>query len=140
MQYKKAGDVFVIRLDKGEKIIEVLTRFCAGKKITAGRFSGIGGVARAEVAYFSPHDRQYHAKVFGKPPMEVLSLKGNVSLSEGKIKIHAHMLFSDPTFQAFGGHLNEAEVWPMCEIMLTPLKGKLERRKDEETGLYMLRL
>jgi len=140
MQYKKSGATFVILLNKGDGIIEKLTEFCTKEKIKAGHFSGIGGVGRAEVAYFSPQDRQYHAKVFDRPPMEVLSLKGNVSLSEGKIKIHAHMLFSDSSFSVFGGHLNEARVWPMCEIIFVPLKAKLQRKKDEETGLFMLNI
>jgi hypothetical protein len=140
MRYEKNGNYFVIKLGKDDRIIENLVKFCAKEKIKAGHFEGIGGVSMAEVAYFSPQDKQYHAKVFDRPPMEVLSLKGNASLSEGKIKIHAHMLFSDSSFGVFGGHLNEAAVWPMCEIIFMPLKKTLARKRDEETGLFMLDL
>jgi len=138
MHYKKSGNAYVILLEKGDRIIEALTRFCEKEKIKAGSLSGIGGVARAELAYYDIKDKRYHAKVFDKPPYEVVSLKGNVSLAERKIRIHAHIVLSDSKFRAFGGHLNEANVFPMCEIVFRPLKAELKRKKDEETGLMFL--
>lgn len=140
MKYKKSGNAYVILLEKGDGIIEALTRFCAKEKIKAGSLSGIGGVAKIDVAYYDIRDRKYHARVLDKPPYEVVSLKGNVSMSEGKLKIHAHIVLSDSEFRAFGGHLNEASVFPMCEIIFTPLKAKLHRKKDAETGLMFLDL
>jgi hypothetical protein len=138
MKYKKSGNAYVILLEKGDRIIERLTQFCTKEKINSGHLSGIGGVAKVEVAYYGILDKKYHPRVFDKPPYEVVSLKGNVSISEGKIKIHAHITLSDSQFRAFGGHLNEATVFPMCEIIFRPLKDKLERKKDAETGLMFL--
>lgn len=140
MKYKKSGDTYVILLEKGDKIIEALTRFCGKEKISAGFFTGIGGVSQAEIAYYAIKDKKYHSQIFKKPPYEVVSLKGNVSMSEGKLKIHAHIVLSDSKFRAFGGHLNEADVSPMCEIIFTTLKAKLHRKKDAETGLMFLDL
>ena len=140
MKYKKSGNAYVILLEKGDMIIEALTRFCAKEKIKAGSLSGIGGVAKAEVAYYDMRDKKYHSQIFDKPPYEVVSLKGNVSISEGKLKVHAHIVLSDSEFRAFGGHLNEADVSPMCEIIFTQLKAKLQRKKDAETGLMFLDL
>ncbi len=138
MQYKKSGNAYVILLEKGDKIIDSLVRFCEKEKIKAGSLSGIGGVARAELAYYAIKDKRYHSRVFDRPPYEVVSLSGNVSLAEGKIRIHAHMVISDSEFRVFGGHLNEAKVFPMCEIVFRPLKAELKRKKDEETGLMFL--
>lgn len=136
----KTGNAFVIMLQKGDRIIESLTKFCSAEKIKAGHFQGIGGLGRAELAYYAIKDRKYHARVFDRPPYEVVSLKGNVSIAEGKLKIHAHIVLSDSKFRAFGGHLNEAEVSPMCEIIFTPLKARLQRKKDAETGIMFLDL
>ncbi|MFH1237239.1 MAG: PPC domain-containing DNA-binding protein [Candidatus Aenigmatarchaeota archaeon] len=140
MKYKKSGDAYVILLEKGDRIIDSLLRFCTKEKIKAGSLSGIGGVAKAEVAYYDMRDKKYHARVFDKPPYEVVSLKGNVSIAAEKLKIHAHIVLSDSEFRAFGGHLNEADVSPMCEIIFIPLKAKLHRKKDAETGLMFLDL
>jgi hypothetical protein len=138
MKYKKSGNAYVILLEKGDRIIEALTSFCEKEKIKAGYVSGIGGVAKAEIAYYDIKDKKYHPRVFDKPPYEIASLKGNVSLADGKIKIHAHIVLSDSEFRALGGHLNEASVFPMCEIIFTPLRTEIKRKKDEETGLMFL--
>ena len=140
MRYEKNGNYFVIKLEKGDRLIENLAKFCEREKIKAGCLSGIGGAERLEVAYYSLKDKKYHSKIFSRPPFEILSLAGNVSISEGQVKIHAHVAFSDSEFRVYGGHLNEATVFPMCEIILMPLKKTLERKRDDETGLYMLDL
>lgn len=140
MESRKSGETHVICLKMGEKIIEKLTEFCGKNGIKSGHFSGIGGLKSAEIAYYDLKDRQYHPKVFGQPPMELLSLKGNVSVDSKGLKIHAHVLIGDSTFRTFGGHLVEGVVSPTCEIILTPLREKIERKPDEETGLSLMDL
>ena len=140
MRYKKVGNSYLIRLEKGEKVIEKLTDFCVKEGIRSGHFSGIGGLENVEIAYYTIGDKQYHSKFFDRPPYEILSLKGNVSTSEGKIKIHAHVLVGDNKFQTFGGHLNEGVVLPTCEIVFTRFGEIVERKMDGETGLPLLDL
>ncbi|MBI3035943.1 DNA-binding protein, partial [Candidatus Woesearchaeota archaeon] len=41
MKFKKINDTYFIRLDRGEKIIENLKKFCAKNKIKCGYFFGI---------------------------------------------------------------------------------------------------
>jgi predicted DNA-binding protein with PD1-like motif len=138
MKYKKAANSYVIRLDGGERIVESLEKFCAKEKISGAHFSGIGTLREAELAYYDVGGKKYRSCVFNKPPLEIVSLLGNASLAEGKIKIHAHVVISDSQFRTFGGHLNEGSAYPMCEIVVTPLGAKLERKKDEKTGLMVL--
>jgi predicted DNA-binding protein with PD1-like motif len=52
--------------------------------------------------------------------------------------IHAHITIADQQFGTFGGHLKEAIVGATCEIYLTRLRGKIQRIKDEITGLNLL--
>lgn len=140
MRYKKVGNSYLIRLEKGEKVIEKLEEFCEKEGIHSGHFTGIGGLDKVEIAYYTIEDKQYHSKIFDKPPMELLSLKGNVSMSGGKIKIHAHVLVGDKEFQVFGGHLEDGVVLPTCEIVFTRFGEIVERKMDEETGLPLLDL
>jgi predicted DNA-binding protein with PD1-like motif len=140
MRYKRVGNSYLIRLEKGEKIIEKLTEFCEKEGIRSGHFSGIGGLERVDIAYYKIEDKKYHSKVFDRPPMELLSLNGNVSVYEGKIKIHAHLLVGDNKFRTFGGHLNEGVVLPTCEIVFTRFGEIVERKMDGETGLPLLDL
>lgn len=138
MEYKKAGEHYVLRLEKGEEIIEKLEEFCGKEGISSGHFQGIGGLDRAEIAYYDMADREYHPRVLDKPPMELLSLLGNVSVAERKLKVHAHVVIGRTDFSVIGGHLNRGIVFPTCEIVFIPLEDGLERKMDKETGLALL--
>jgi predicted DNA-binding protein with PD1-like motif len=137
MQYKKIGMFYVIKIENGEEIIKNLTKFCDYKKIKGGWFFGLGGAKKIEVAYYSPSKKKYQSSIFKNPPYEILNINGNVALFEKKIKVHTHIAFSDKNFKVYGGHLNEAVISPMCEIIFTPIKS-LERKMDEETKLSIL--
>lgn len=140
MRYKKLGDSYVIRLEKGEKIIEKLEEFCMREGVKSGHFSGIGGLSEVEIAHFSIKDKDYHSKVFRGSVLELISLQGNVTLSEGKVKVHAHVMIGDSGFKTFGGHLVEGTILPTCEIVFVPFGEEIERKTDEETGLALLDL
>ena len=128
MKYRKIGNSYVIRLERGEKVIEKLTEFCRKEGIKSGHFSGIGGLERTEIAYYNIEDKNYHPKAFDKPPYELLSLLGNVTVSEGKLKIHAHVMIGDKEFRTFGGHLIEGTILPTCEIVFFPFDETIERK------------
>lgn len=138
MKSKKSGSIFAVRLEKGEKIAESLSRFCEKNKISGAHFSGIGAASRADIACYSLEDFSYHPKIF-EGEFEILNITGNVSLVEGKPFVHAHITLSDTKFHAFGGHLNEAVVGPTLEIFLAP-SDKMERKFDDEVKLKLLKL
>ena len=138
MNYRKIGESYLIRLERGEKVMGKLKEFCEKEGIRSGHFTGIGGLERMEIAYYTIEDKKYHSKSFEKPPYELLSIKGNVSVSGGSLKIHAHVVIGDATFKTFGGHLNEGIVLPTCEIVFVPFGEKVERKMNQETGLPLI--
>ncbi|UCC91371.1 MAG: DNA-binding protein [Candidatus Aenigmatarchaeota archaeon] len=140
MRYRKIGDSYVIRLEKGEKVIGKLEEFCEKNGIKSGHFSGIGGLSEAEIAHFSIEEKDYHSKVFRGSVLELISLQGNVTVSEGKLKVHAHVVIGDKEFRTSGGHLMEGTVLPTCEIVFFPFEETIKRTKDGETGLALLDL
>lgn len=44
MEYRKFGDKYVVRLDKGEEIVYSLLKLCAWKDIKVAQVTGIGAV------------------------------------------------------------------------------------------------
>lgn len=136
MKHKKAGSTYIIRLDRGEKVIETLTRFCEKRKVRFAHFQGIGTCRRAELGFFQMEKGRYK---FKKLPgdYEITSLTGNVSPLDGKPFIHAHIVISGSDFLARGGHLKEAEVLATCEIVLCPLPAALVRKPDPGSGLNL---
>jgi predicted DNA-binding protein with PD1-like motif len=137
MKFRKAGEAYVLRLERGERIIEALTDFCAREGIRAGSFDGLGTCRNAELGFFHIDAGTYEYRIF-PGDCEIASLVGNVSRLDGAPRIHAHIVLGDSAFRSWSGHLKEAEVLATCEIVLRPLDGDLGRTRDGDTGLTPL--
>ena len=141
MKYKTTKQGHVIKLERGENVIETLTAFCAENNISVGVFQGIGAVERVKIGYYDLGKKEYffrdEAGVF-----EVASMQGNVALVDGKPFIHAHAVLSrcDATCECIGAHIKEAFVAVTLEIYLTPLDVSISRKLDDDIGLKLLDL
>ncbi len=124
------------RLLKGDEIISEITKILKEKSIKAGLISGIGAVSRAKIGYYDQKNRQYMWKEF-KEPMEISSLKGNISIKENEPFAHLHIILSREDYSSIGGHLFEADVFAF-EFEIIELDGEAyERIFNEDTGLFL---
>lgn len=137
MQFTKTEKGYLIRLLKGENLVETLTSFCAQQQIHAGVFSAIGSAAKAELGYFNPEKKEFSFTSFTQS-LEIVSLWGNVSLVGDKPFLHIHAVLSDDKLACHGGHLKEAVIGPTCEVFLTDLQMTISREYDESIGLNLL--
>lgn len=140
MKVKKneIAEVLVIKLAKGEDLLETLTKFVERENIKAGFFAGIGGLNKVKMGTFI--EGKYE-EIIIEGQLEITSLLGNVSLKDEKPFIHAHIAVSKEDGSTFGGHLLPGStVSPTCEIFLIKLKNAIRRRFDEEVKLYVLDL
>jgi len=139
MFHKKIGATTVIRLERGEKVIETLLAFCEREKIRGGYFNGLGAADEVELAHFSLAMKEYKIlKLSGQ--FEITGLHGNISTMDGKPYIHSHVTLGDNEFRSLCGHLKEAVVSATCEIILVGLEAGIGRAKDPEIGLNLLAL
>ncbi len=138
MKNKELNGVYTLLLAEDEEIISSVAKFCEEKDIAAAQVSAIGAVKSVELGFYSLESKAYKWKK-AEAELEIDSLTGNVALLDGKILVHAHATVSDAEMHAFGGHLKEAIVGASCEVFITPLQGKLERKHDEKTGLNLLK-
>lgn len=139
MKHKELGGVHILLLLEGEKLVESITSFCSGNGIGAATFQALGAVKEVELGFYDLKARQYEWKK-AEAELELDNATGNIALLEGKPIVHAHATVSDREMHSFGGHLKEAVVGASCEVFLTPLGGKLERKQDEKTGLKLMEL
>lgn len=140
MKYKKTSQGIIIKIVKGEKVMEELKKFCEAEGIKNGWFTGIGAPDWAEIAHYSVVDKKYSSFVL-EEALEMISLIGNVFLGlENELIIHAHISVGRPDGEMRGGHLVEARVGGACEIMFTPIETSLGKKFDEETGLKILEI
>lgn len=138
MKEKKINnDRWVIRLEKGEKIVEKLKEFCKVNSLSGGFFFGLGAVEYVVLAHYDLGKKKYSKLKFDKP-LELLNITGSVGIGKELI-IHTHVTLSDNKMHAFGGHLVEAVVSGTLEIYFIKLPA-LRKKHDSQTGLNLFDL
>lgn len=139
MKYASFSNEFIVRIERGEEVVETLTRFARAKGIEAGVISGIGAVRKITLGYFDPDTKKYINELF-EESYEVASLNGSVSVFDGETILHLHATLADGHHNAKAGHLFSATVSATLEAHVTRLPGTLRRAKDDFTGLNLLEL
>lgn len=136
MESRRFGAKYVIRLDKGEEIVETLTKFCKEKNIRLGMIIGIGAVNDVTIGYFDPETKRYRSKKLSGN-FEVIPLIGDVSTMKGEPYLHLHISLADKHLKTTAGHLNSATVSTTLEITLSSIDGTVEREFKEDIGLNL---
>lgn len=138
MDYRKYGDTFYIRLDRGDEIITGILDVCQRESLVSCTYSGIGGCGRAEIQSFIPATGSFETRVI-EGMLELVSLTGNVvSDREGRRYHHTHAVLAykdGEEHRVAAGHIRSIHVSYTAEITLKPVAGgELRRREDPETG------
>jgi predicted DNA-binding protein with PD1-like motif len=128
------------RLGKGADLLEGLRAVCREENVSMGRIEAIGAVTGARIGYYDQHAGAYrYSSIHGG--REIVSLMGNISLSEGNPMIHAHIALADREGRVNGGHLAPGTAVFACEYIIEafePVGGAaLLRSLDRETGLLL---
>ncbi len=138
MDYRKFGETYYIRMDRGDEIIGGIIEVCRAEKLQSAVFSGIGGCGAAEIQTFIPEEGAFETrKIEGL--LELVSMNGNVNTdAEGDYYHHTHAIMTYKDGGAHGvagGHIKSLTVLYTAEIELRPVTGGAIRRKyDAETG------
>jgi predicted DNA-binding protein with PD1-like motif len=70
--------------------------------------------------------------------VEVLSFIGDITLDQGRPKLHAHVVLGKADGTAHGGHLLEGHVRPTLEVIVTETPRHLRRRFDPASGIALI--
>ena len=138
MDYRKFGETYYIRLDRGDEIIDNILSICKKENVRAAVFSGIGGCSEVELQMFIPERGEFETQDI-KGTLELVSLNGNVVTdSEGEYYHHTHALISyieDGKHLLAAGHMKSLTILYTAEIELRPvIGGRIGRKYDPETG------
>ena len=137
MQYKDFGSAVVVRIDRGEEILEQLKLACEAAKVTLASVSALGAINEFTVGVWDVENKQYISNEF-QGVYEITAIVGTVTTKEGAFYPHLHLTAADAQGRAFGGHLNRAVVSATCELVLHRIDGVVERRFDEGVGLNLM--
>lgn len=137
MKFKKFGNKWVIRIDKGEEVIQTIKKVCEDNKIKLGSISGIGAANKVTIGLFDTKAKEYHSQeLIGD--YEITNLSGNISTMDGEIYLHLHIGLSDSKYNAYGGHLTSAVISGTGEIIIEEINGEIEREFNKKVGLNLL--
>ena len=138
MEYRKFGDTYLVRIDKGEEIIEQILRFAEEEKIALADVSALGATDDFTVGVFNLNEKKYYPHTY-KGNHEIVSLVGTLTMKDGAHYQHLHLSAGNAEGNVVGGHLTKAVVSATCEMTVRVLPGAVDRTFDEELGINLIR-
>ncbi|MEE0655514.1 MAG: PPC domain-containing DNA-binding protein [Blautia hansenii] len=136
MEYRKFQNKIIVRMDKGEEILEKVREVAEKEKIKLADISALGAVSEFTVGVFDTEAKEYHANEF-KGSFEIVSLTGTINTMNDEFYCHLHMSAGNEKGQVFGEHLNRAIISATCEMVITLIDGRVDRRFEKEVGLNL---
>ena len=138
MEYRKFGDTYVVRLDKGEEILEQVKALALAEDIRLASVQALGAINDLTVGVFDTTTKEYHSNSF-QGTFEIVSLTGTIDTMDGQFYCHLHMSAGDSQGRVFGGHLNRAVISATCEMVIREIPGTVDRAFSPEIGLNLLK-
>jgi len=138
MECRRFNNTVVVRIDKGEEILENIKRVCEKENIKLANINALGAINNFEVGLFDIDEKKYYSKEY-TGNFEIVSLTGSVTTKDGQIYMHIHLSAGDKENKVYGGHLNKAIVSATCEMFIQVIDGAVERQFNEEIGLNLFK-
>ena len=138
MEYRRFGDTVVLRIDRGEEILEQLKIMALKEEIKLAEVSALGAVNDFTVGVFKTDEKKYYANHF-EGAFEIVSLVGTVNTMNGEFYAHLHMSAGNDKGEVFGGHLNRAVISATCEMVVRVIDGRVDRAFSEDVGLNLFK-
>ena len=136
MEYRKFGNTYIVRLDRGEEILEQVKALALKEGIKLAAVQALGAVNDFTVGVFKPAEKKYYANSF-QGSYEIVSLTGTIDTMGGEFYCHLHMSAGDDKGHVVGGHLNRAVISAVCEMVVTEIPGAMDREFSPEIGLNL---
>ena len=136
MNYKIIDNTIILSLDKNDFINESIKRIFKQEKLSFGWISGIGAIYNIEIGYYDIECKEYVKKKI-KEEHELLSITGNITFLNSEYFVHTHVSISDKKFNAFGGHLFDAQIAAAGEFKISLFDCNIDRKLSSDIGLNL---
>ena len=138
MEYKKFKNDIVVRIDKGEEILEKIKEIALKEKIKLASVRALGATNDFTVGVYKVDEKKYYSNSF-KGNFEIVSLTGTINTMNDEFYTHIHMSAGNELGEVFGGHLNRAVVSATCEMIISIIDGRVDRFHDDEIDLNLFK-
>ena len=139
--HQNAGQrTFAVVLSSGDRVMENLLGFAQEQNIRAAQLTGIGAFSEVTFKYFDWDTKKYQ-DIPVREQVEVASFIGDVAVApSGEPTLHIHLVVGRRDGSAVAGHLGEGIVRPTLELIVEESPSHLQKVKDQETGLALIKL
>lgn len=137
MEYFRAQDTYLVRLDPEEEILTQLHALAEKERIQLAEVSGLGALKEFEICVYNVAEKAFYHNAYTEA-LELVSLSGTITQLDGNPYLHIHAAAGDSTGRVVGGHLKKAVVSATAEITVHVLEGRFGRKWNEEIGLNLL--
>ena len=138
MEYKRFDKDIVVRIDKGEEILEKIKEVAIKENIKLATVTALGATNEFTLGVFKTEEKKYYSNSF-KGDFEIVSLIGSINTMNDEFYTHIHMSAGDEKGNVFGGHLNKAIVSATCEMFIHVIEGKVDRELSKDIGLNLFK-
>ena len=138
MDYRRFSDTLLLRIDRGEEIVEQVRAVAEAEGIRLASVEALGGVDDFTVGVYDAAKKQYDTRRF-QGAYEIVSLTGTITEKDGAFYQHLHLSAGNQDCAVVGGHLNRAVVSVTCEMVIRIISGTVGRSPDPETGINLMR-
>jgi hypothetical protein len=139
MNYKRFENKVVVRIDKGEEIVDQLKTICKKLDIKLGSIVGIGATDKITISLLNTKTKKYQSKEF-TGDHEIAPLVGNITVMNGEVYLHLHVTICNVEHKALGGHLTSAVSSATFEGIIDIIEGQVTREYNDDVGLNLLSL
>jgi len=141
----KLGRIFILRLQQGERLHEVIEKFAAEKQVSSALCFFLGGAEDKSKVVVGPKDGA------ALPPEPMVTLLRGVHEScgvgtvfadeQGKPKLHMHASFGRNGRAITGCVRMGVDVWQIGEVVILELAGSSAKRvNNKDTGFEFLEI
>ena len=101
MEYKRFDSTIVVRIDKGEEILDKVKEIALKENIKLASINALGAVSEFTVGVFKTDEKKYYSNEF-KGYFEIVSLTGTINTMNDEFYTHLHISAGDYTGKVFG--------------------------------------
>ncbi len=137
MEYRKLGDTIVLCLVRGEDVLASIRAVCNAERVRLAEISALGAADYAQVGVYHLAEKRFLPRTL-EGEMEICALTGSVTRRGTELYLHLHGSLADADGNVYGGHVNEIRVSATAEIFIRLLPGEVNRRLEEESGIFLM--
>lgn len=140
MTYSFDGYNYLIKLQKGEKLMASLNQFAEETKLEGGWINILGSALGMTLGFYDLDKKQYQWQDFDGL-YEIAGITGNLAYDEQNQPIfHLHGTFAGRDFKAIGGHVKDLTAGATVEVFIHRAFKPVKRTHNDASGLQTLDL